>query len=288
MAGKEKAKLYTYNQSTVFSDGFHAEFHTNQFDQFNPAYFYHYHDYYEIVCYFGDAPLTYVYRDKEYVLSRGDIVLCDMFQPHMYMCQHDHSYERFTLDISPKMLTYFSMGIDYTQLFKTANQHYPIFHTDFIQLSGYMRLIDEYREFTLRRKDVGVQRAMLHLLLAYIYHDCAAVINVKVAASSGLEIVDDLIQYIDRHISEKITLEDLADRMNYSSSYISRIFKRYTGETLVQYMTQKRVLYAKQLMARGLPLGQVADMAGFPTYSHFYKCFSRLEGVSPAEFRKKL
>ena len=105
------------------------------------------------------------------------------------------------------------------------------------------------------------------------------------AKSHGLIISHE---YIDRHISEKITLEELAERMSYSSSYISRIFKRYTGETLVQYITQKRVLHAKQLMARGLPLGQVADMAGFPTYSHFYKCFSRLEGVSPAEFRKKI
>ena len=49
--------------------------------------------------------------------------------------------------------------------------------------------------------------------------------------------------------------------MNYSSSYISRIFKRYTGETLVQYMTQKRVLYAKQLMALLQQQGQEVRQA---------------------------
>ena len=105
---------------------------------------------------------------------------------------------------------------------------------------------------------------------------------------AGLPLVNELIGYIDAHCTEAITLDTLADYTHYSVSYITRIFRRYTGETLVQYLTDKRILSAKQLLGEDIPLSEIAERTGFQDYSYFYKCFLKSEGIKPSEFRRQL
>ncbi len=281
------AKLFSTYSEEIFKYGFKASFHMHAFNQ---AYFQHYHDYYEVVFYLGEAPLDYDYQGETYTIRRGDVVLCDMFKPHMYKCSRNEHYDRFSISISPKLLTYFSVDIDYTRLFKEQNEHYPVCHTDFSLLSKYLKQIMEYRDFLERDGEIGVQRAMLHLLLSHLYNDCLLTAKGEATPqempSAKLILVDNLIHYIDTHLGEKITLEELSGAANYSVSYISQVFREFTGETLLQYITEKRLLRARQLFESDLSLTEIARRCGFEDYSHFYKCFVKAEGLSPAEARR--
>ena len=91
----------------------------------------------------------------------------------------------------------------------------------------------------------------------------------------------------DLRTEHHLTLEELAAASNYSVSYISRVFKQMTGQTLVQYILEKRILIAKQLIGQGAALGEAARQVGFPNYSYFYRCFTKAEGMTPKEYLKR-
>ena len=103
--------------------------------------------------------------------------------------------------------------------------------------------------------------------------------------SNHLSIIAELIRYINEHLNEKLTLEQLAQQVNYSESYICHLFKKLTNKTLVSYIQEKRIEQAAILIRQGVPVNQAAERVGFNNYSYFYKSFKKLKGCGPADYR---
>ena len=96
-----------------------------------------------------------------------------------------------------------------------------------------------------------------------------------------------LIQYINRHAMEPLTLDDLAG-VFYSSKYgLMRDFKNYTGISIHQYLIIRRVLIAKELIQQGVKPKDASDRCGFSDYSSFYRAFKSRMGLSPEQFRRE-
>ncbi len=96
-----------------------------------------------------------------------------------------------------------------------------------------------------------------------------------------------IIPYIDRHYDRRITLEDLADRVHISKSYLTRRFRQYTGTTVVTYINRRRVEAAKVLLVETYDnTAEIACRVGFESPKYFYRVFKSEVGISPAAFRK--
>ncbi len=94
-------------------------------------------------------------------------------------------------------------------------------------------------------------------------------------------------QYINSHISEEITLEQLARETDLAPNYLCAVFKKNTGMTLMQYLIDERIELSKRLMlTRADELYNIARLSGFPDYNHFSHTFKRITGVTPAVYRK--
>ena len=73
-----------------------------------------------------------------------------------------------------------------------------------------------------------------------------------------------------------------------SADHLARIFKTETGETLVKYITDKRINASKELLSETkTPIAQVASEVGYDNYSYFTKIFKEKIGVSPGDYRKQ-
>ncbi|GIP36180.1 response regulator [Paenibacillus sp. J2TS4] len=95
--------------------------------------------------------------------------------------------------------------------------------------------------------------------------------------------------YIDLHLSEEISLEEVAEKAGFTPNYFSSLFKKMTNETFVQYRIKKRMEKAKQLLA--VPHFRIVDVAaevGYEDYPHFTKMFKKVTGHSPSEYRAML
>ena len=101
------------------------------------------------------------------------------------------------------------------------------------------------------------------------------------------DVVFKVAEYVKSRIAEKITLDEIAEYVSLSKSYLSRIFKEETGESLSVYINKIRIEKAKlMLLDNDCALVDVASLCGFEDQSYFTKVFKRLVGVSPKRYRE--
>ncbi len=93
--------------------------------------------------------------------------------------------------------------------------------------------------------------------------------------------VKRVLDYLDAHLSEPVTLDTLCHTVYLSKYYLERKFKQETGESIYQMLQQKRMILARNLMRKGFTLTEVSLRCGYAAYSGFYKAFVSEYGVSP-------
>ena len=92
-----------------------------------------------------------------------------------------------------------------------------------------------------------------------------------------------IINYINRHLSEDITLDDICDRFYISKTHLCRIFKKATASTVGEYITVKRLVNARQLILSGTPPTKAYLQCGFKDYSVFYRAYKKKYGIPPSK-----
>lgn len=98
--------------------------------------------------------------------------------------------------------------------------------------------------------------------------------------------VQQCVDYIELHLSERIRAADLAALVGYGEYYITRRFRRETGYSISDYIKFARVERARVLLVSTKDsTQQIADALGFATRSYFSQCFRQVVGQSPAEYR---
>lgn len=248
----------------------------------------HYHDFYEIVIYLGNAGIFQI-NGNEYLIGQGDIVLINMFDSHTLKYNKHTFYERFSISIDPSLLLSFNTeNCNLLDIFSGSSENYPIFHVEGKCFDKYLNLIHQYSQQKPRYGQDIYEKAMLHQLASYLYSDCFTGIYHDTKESRHIALVAALIDYINTHLSEELSLDILARHVNYSPYYISRIFKNITSYTLTNYIIEKRISLAKQYITSNMSISQAAEAAGFHNYSYFYKTFCKFTGKSPADYKNEL
>lgn len=93
-----------------------------------------------------------------------------------------------------------------------------------------------------------------------------------------------MTNYIKTYFYKNLSLHDLARLLNLSSYYFARQFKRATGLSPHQYVTQTRIEHAKRVLLRGdMTVAEVAQAVGFTDQSQFARVFKQLVGLTPHE-----
>jgi len=99
-----------------------------------------------------------------------------------------------------------------------------------------------------------------------------------------LKPVQRVRDYLREHYAEDITLTDLAQVAHLSPYHLNRVFHAEVGMPPHKYQTQIRVSHASKLLARGMPIAEVAAETGFTDQSHFTRHFRRLMQVTPGRY----
>ncbi|WP_234497642.1 AraC family transcriptional regulator [Vibrio maritimus] len=100
--------------------------------------------------------------------------------------------------------------------------------------------------------------------------------------------LEQIDRYIEQHLAHKISVAQLAGSVFLGESQFHMLFKEQLGITPHQYVLNKRVDAAKRYIEQGhLNLGQIAELTGFSGQSTFTHAFSRLQGISPSQYRKR-
>ena len=103
------------------------------------------------------------------------------------------------------------------------------------------------------------------------------------------DVVFKTMEYIRINYDRKLSLDDIAQHVYLSRSYLSSLFREETGQTLFSYINQVRVEKSKLfLMDSSISLAEVATMCGFEDQSYFTKVFRKITEMSPKQYRDRL
>ncbi len=104
----------------------------------------------------------------------------------------------------------------------------------------------------------------------------------------GEVLFQQMQKWLENHFQQAISRDVLAAQFHVSPSYVSRLYRRMTGDTFVAHLTKERLTFARTLLAEtDLAIFQVAEQCGFSNSAYFVKCFRETYGTSPAKFRKQ-
>lgn len=251
---------------------------------------YHYHEFDKIVLLLGGR-VTYVVEGVTYFLQPWDILLVPHNMIHRPIIDAAEPYERIILWMGRDYLSARS-GADapLEQCFDTVSRRG--FHL--LRLSPERRLYYmntlQALEDALRGGDFGAKRLadlLCQQVLIAVNRDVLAS-SAEQAAPESFRVdkkMEEILQYIAANLDAELSVELLAKRFYLSRYYLMHRFKDVTGYTIHQYIRQKRLLKAGELIRDGVPVMKAAEAAGFREYSTFLRAFQSTFHMSPREFQ---
>ena len=124
--------------------------------------------------------------------------------------------------------------------------------------------------------------SLLTLLMEQSWHPESVTVSRK-----RMELVE-IKNYLDEHYTDKISLDDLAERFFINKFYLSKIFKETYGTTVNNYLISKRITRAKQLLRfTDMTVEEIGVAIGMGDANYFSRMFRKVEGSSPSEYRKQ-
>lgn len=157
----------------------------------------------------------------------------------------------------------------------------------YFQLDGQIQKLIQLLVLEMQSSpdDLLLSRACSDTVTALLQRHISSFSTHRKDSRFDLEAVD---RYIEQHLSRRISVAQLAGSVFLGESQFHSLFKEQLGITPHQYVLGKRVDMAKSLIEQGrLNLGQIAELTGFSNQSTFTHTFSRLQGISPSQFKKR-
>lgn len=126
-------------------------------------------------------------------------------------------------------------------------------------------------------------KGFLMIILSRIFQQ----LQLEEGGYDDLNLIHQLLTYIDNHYTEPLTLDLVAKDLNASKYYISRVFHNKLNTSFNDYINDMRIRLSEYLLCNtNLSITEVCFQAGFESTRTFYRAFKRLHAMSPSEYRK--
>lgn len=251
---------------------------------------YHYHEFDKLILLLG-GKVTYVVEGVTYFLRPWDVLLVQHNMIHRPIIDPSEPYERVVVWLGREWLAERSdPGEALDACFDTTRERgFHLLRTHPDRRLEYMKDIQRLED-ALRSREFAAGRladTLCQQLLIGVNRD---VLRSRTAteAQDSYRVdpkIEEILKYISTHLEEELTVESLARRFYLSRYYLMHRFKAVSGYTVHQYISQKRLLRAGELIRSGVPVMKAAEEAGFSEYSTFLRAFQNTFHMSPREFR---
>jgi YesN/AraC family two-component response regulator len=193
-----------------------------------------------------------------------------------------------TVTIGEWLTSFFAAAEDdniYNHTFELLDYIYTVFVSPNKALTKY--LDDKPRMF----KKLSYIES-IHLLKDVTQSQILKIMNEIITTENAdfcLIMIKKVQRYVESHYQEAFTVEALSESLNYSPNYIRSIFKKYTGETLLEYITNLRMERALQLLLdTTVRIGDITYKVGYSNPSYFCSQFNKKYGMTPQQYRSKM
>lgn len=237
----------------------------------------HTHESYELY-YFAGGNGIYRVEGTPYPLEEGDILIMRPAEAHYIDITDNKPYTRLSVNFKANLFSYIDPDGKLLAPFNgrkigTFNRY----RAENFKSDAYSVFIKNIMTDSPDRRVQTITNLLP--LLNEIYLAFGSVTETEINKSLDSRI----ISYINRHISEDITLDAICEKFYISKTHLCRIFKKATASTVGEYITVKRLVNARQLILSGTPPTKAYLQCGFRDYSVFYRAYKKKYGISPSK-----
>ncbi len=246
----------------------------------------HSHNFYEVLYFRTVVDLEYLVGAERYRLQKGDIIFITPGISHRSLLPEglQAPCRRDVIRISPEFIhSLTKLDIPTSELFprkpfllRTAGTRWE-----------YLGELFRWSVIEAEQKKLGWEMVVLAnsaQLLAHL-HRSLLDRTAEPFSTEKPELLDQVMDYIECHLGEKITLADVAKQFFVSQSTITQTFRNKMGVSFYRCVTQRRLIAAKRMIEQDLPLESISEQVGFKDYSSFYRAFKQEYSISPRQYR---
>lgn len=230
----------------------------------------HMHRCYEMVLMLSGEMKIQLDKD-EYVLCAGDLIL---IKPNRL-----HNYETEATKKSTCLLCVFS-----GDLIAAISETLTKYRLESVVIHRVSKLYKDIFASMEKVDDLPTIKGFLYLLCALFYRlvDYSA----EEEFTGDTALLHNMFMYIENHIDSPCNLHDLAQKLNYNESYLSRLFDRYVGISFSEYVRSIKINHACYLLKNtDESVGAISVKCGYVTQSSFNRIFKQIVGRTPKQYR---
>lgn len=251
----------------------------------------HYHSQYEIYyLLFGDR--NYFMQDRVYNVQKGDLILINSNVLHRIIDGSSGSHERILIEFDPGFFENFLVDFSELQLLNGFYRECNILRLeepDKKQFENcFFKMIQESKENSIEN-NIALKVYFLELLI--IINKC----HIKAKSfefthlSKQHKKISEIITYINLNYMHDIGLELVAESFFISTGHLSRVFKKVTGFSFVEYLNNLRIKEAQKLLIETtLNVSEISEKVGYQNITNFGRVFKLITGSSPRKYRSLL
>ena len=239
-------------------------------------------------------------ENKDYPLHQGCAILVK-------------SGTKYVWQLDEKGVTAIFVNFDFTMNFSSITASFHPVHSEHFSESDILEKID-FEDAKILNSPIYIKNATsleanLKLLASEYYlksnyaqeylSSCLKFVIISLAKLAELtetdekkknyETVRKVIQYIENNYRHELSNEIIGEYFHFNPSYLNRIFKENTGDTLHNFLVRYRISLAMELLHTTiLPVNEIATTVGFSDIPHFIKSFKKATGKTPGDYRNKI
>jgi AraC-like DNA-binding protein len=247
---------------------------------------YHYHEFHKVLM-FMSGNASYVIEGRHYLLSPYDVVLVPRGCVHKPEVGLAAPYERYVLYLSPTYLRSMS-GCDLEKCFTEAETDYSFVLCPAGSRKAKIQSLFSSIEEAGSSGEYG-STALGRLLVYELMIELARAAIIPEEKPENIiydrEIVE-ILSWINDNLTEDISIDSLADRFYISKYHMMRRFRAETGYSIHSYISNKRLLFAHDLLLMGSSVTAACYGCGYKDYSSFSRAYKKQFGITPGETAK--
>lgn len=236
----------------------------------------HWHDEIEIL--YAETTGTLVLDGEKIRFSKNDIMIVNSKQLHSTYLDTGGLVHHII--IHPSLLRIYYSGND-----KNYNLHFPAVLSE--DNTDFQKIMHELTNISLPVTKTAQLFIMSRIfqLMFLIQKDGHNITSEYTSDTAGSRYVKNSITYIQKNLSHKIQVEEIADNIGISKAYFMRLFKNYTGETVVSYIQNHRLETAKTDILNGRSITETAYNYDFSDPAYFCRLFKKKYGLPPLKYK---
>lgn len=249
---------------------------------------FHCHDFDKIVI-LRSGRVDYIVENVTYVLHPGSVLLVRHHAIHRAVIDVTEPYDRIILYLDHGYFEKLLPDARLTECFDRADSSEScLLQAEGENLADLNETLASYESMEGdNRYGADTIRETLVIRLLTVLNRLSRVGEEQRGASITVsdEKIRRALTYIDRHLTEDLSVDTLAEKVFLSRYHFMRLFKAQTGSTVHDYVRQRRLLHAARLIREGVPAGSAARDSGFQDYSTFSRAFADCFGIRPSDLQ---